>query len=201
MKQHHRIMVGSILTLVLVPSMAFADMGVPMLFVTFPAMCAALIPIIFLEAWVMAKRTEVGFKKSLETSGVANVASTILGIPLTWALLVVIQMLTLGGRGYGGIDTILGKFIAVTWQAPWLIPYEDNLYWMIPTASLVLLVPFFFASWLVEYWVARWMNKSIEPRIMKKVEFKMNLYSYLMLAGFNLIWLVLSLFQKTTIGL
>jgi hypothetical protein len=45
------------------------------------------------------------------------------------------------------------RVAAVTVQAPWLIPYEDQFYWMIPAASLFLMLPFFLVSVLTERYV------------------------------------------------
>jgi hypothetical protein len=43
-------------------------------------------------------------------------------------------------------------------SAAWLVPYENQLHWLIPAATLVLLVPYFFVSVLVERWmmIRRW---------------------------------------------
>jgi hypothetical protein len=60
-----------------------------------------------------------------------------------------------GGGSAHGLRTLSAKLLAVTWQSPWLIPYEDDLVWMVPAAALCLLVPFFFASVYIEYQVAR----------------------------------------------
>ncbi len=66
------------------------------------------------------------------------------------------------------------KVIAVTWQAPWLIPYESDFHWMMPVAGLVLLIPFFFVSWWSEYFVARKMIRDIEPVLIKKSVLKLD---------------------------
>ena len=92
-------------------------------------------------------------------------------------LLVILQMMT-GGGGSHGLDTPLKKFLAVTWQSPWLIPYESELYWMVPTAALVLLIPFFFASWFIEYQVGKRILRDIESTKIKEAVLKANLLSY-----------------------
>jgi len=46
-----------------------------------------------------------------------------------------------GGQAFG-LETTLGRVLAVTLQAPWLIPYDKDLYWMLP-AALTFLLPFF----------------------------------------------------------
>jgi hypothetical protein len=127
-----------------IPGVAYANAGVPMLFLAMPAFLMSLVPIIAIETLYILKGLELSLGQSLKTVSISNVASTIIGIPLTWFLLVLVQMVTGGGSAYG-INSVMGKVLAVTWQAPWLIPYEEDLNWMIPVAGVVLLIPFFFA--------------------------------------------------------
>jgi hypothetical protein len=83
----------------------------------------------------------------------------------------------------------LGKILAVTWQAPWLVPYESDLDWMVPAASVVLLVPFFAASWLIELRVNRRMLPEVDEQTLREATRDANLLSYLLLAGVALGWL------------
>ena len=49
-----------------------------------------------------------------------------------------------------------GERCTVTVQAPWVLPYsEEEFFWYFHAAALFLLIPFFFATWLIEYWVTR----------------------------------------------
>ncbi|MBI3353090.1 MAG: hypothetical protein HY036_10995 [Nitrospirae bacterium] len=146
------VILGGVLTTIVTP--AYADAGVPMIFITFPSMLIALIPIIIIESIVMSRYLSLATGRSLKAASIGNIVSTVIGIPLTWLLLVILQLLTGGGSAYG-LNGPFKKFLAITWQAPWLIPYESELYWMIPAATLILLVPFFFASWLIEYKVEK----------------------------------------------
>jgi len=165
-----------------VPSMAYANAGVPMLFLAMPALLFSLVPIIAIESLYISKGLKLPIGQSLKTVSISNLASTILGIPLTWLLLVVVQMVTGGGGAYG-IDSVMGKVLAVTWQAPWLIPYEKDLNWMIPAAGLVLMVPFFFASWSSEYFVSKKINKALSPLSIKSKVRNANLITYSLLAA------------------
>src|SRR5437870_1038067 len=67
--------------------------------------------------------------QTLRGSLAANVCSTFLGVPVAWLALVVAD-LSVGGGGAWGLDTPLQRLAAVTVQAPWLIPYEGEFYWM-----------------------------------------------------------------------
>ncbi len=79
------------------------------------------------------------------------------------------------------METITQKILAVTLQAAWLLPYENELNWMIPAAGTFLLIPFFFVSWFSEYFIAKKMIKNTEAVIIKKQVFNANLITYLLL--------------------
>ncbi|RVT45578.1 hypothetical protein EMM73_12790 [Rheinheimera sediminis] len=174
-----------------VPGIAYANAGVPMLFLAMPAFLMSLVPIIAVETLYISKGLELPFGQSLKTVSISNVASTLIGIPLTWLLLVLVQVVTGGGGAYG-INSAMGKVLAVTWQAPWLIPYEEDLNWMIPVAGLVLLIPFFFASWWSEYFVSKKLNKTLPSLSIKAKVRNANLITYSLLAAWPIGFWVLS---------
>lgn len=171
---------------------ASADAGVPMLFVTFPSMLLALVPIILLESVVLGRMMRRSAASFMKSATIANLVSTIVGIPVTWLVLVFLELLTGGGSAYG-LSTTLQKLLAVTWQAPWLIPYEGQLYWMVPTASLFLLVPFFFVSYLIEAPIVASIQCELPRPQVRAAIFRANVASYIGLAAFNLWWLVWAL--------
>jgi hypothetical protein len=175
----------------LIPGIAYANAGVPMLFLAMPAFLLSLLPIIAIETIYLSKGLKLPLGQSLKTVSISNAASTIIGIPLTWFLLVLVQMVTGGGGAYG-INTVMGKVLAVTWQAPWLIPYEEDLNWMIPVAGLVLLIPFFFASWWSEYFVSKKLNKSLPSLFISGKVRNANLITYSLLAAWPIGFWVLS---------
>jgi len=97
-----------------------------------------------------------------------------------------------GGGGAYGIDSVIGKVLAVTWQAPWLIPYEEDINWMIPVAGLVLLIPFFFTSWWSEYFVSKKINKTLPSLSIREKVRNANLITYSLLAAWPIGFWVLS---------
>ena len=171
---------------------ASANAGVPMLFITLPAMLIALVPIIVVEAFVVGHFLGSSAVSRAKSVAISNVASTIVGLPLTWIALVALQAVSGGGSSYG-ITTPMQKLLAVTWQAPWLIPYETDLYWMLPAASLVLLIPFFFTSYFVEASIATRLEPTYSRSHVRSAVFRANLCSYLLLAVFTLVWLFWSI--------
>jgi hypothetical protein len=167
-----------------IPVPAFADIGVPLIFVTFPGMIIALIPIIFIEAYII-KKAGVLYKLALKWTALANVVSTLIGIPLASIALAVPGIVTGGGRGYAyKIETFWGKISAVTWQAASFVMYESdpNPHWMIPVATLMLLIPFFGASYLIERAILRRGIKTVSQKEIDQRCFKANIVSYLLLA-------------------
>ena len=158
-------------------SILLFNMGVPMIFSSLPMMIIALLPIIFLEAFSFYSALELNFWRALKIETVANLTSTFIGIPIAWLLLVGIQLITGGGSAYG-INTLPKQFLAVTWQSPWLMPYQNNLRWMIPVARIVLLIPFFFASWFCEYLVIKYLFDDINSNGLSYTVRDANLLSY-----------------------
>ena len=127
-----------------------------MLAVVWPVSWMLLLPVVALEAVVALRSTGLGWKKCVLGSAIANAASTVLGIPLAWSLLVGLEMLLTSDGGVAfGLASPGARILSVMVQAPWLIPYksyESDLDWMIPSAALVLLIPFFFVSVFTESW-------------------------------------------------
>jgi hypothetical protein len=130
-----------------------------MLAIIWPASWILIIPIILVEALIARKIIGNPLKQSLIASTAANAFSTFIGLPICWGLLLGIEFITThGGRAYG-LGSYWSKALAITLQAPWLIPYESDLYWMIPAAAIVLLIPFFFMSVFSERWLFRKITK------------------------------------------
>lgn len=170
-----------------------ADAGVPMIALAVPAALLSIIPIIVLEAWMSRRIPHLNRKRRLLGVAVANGFSTLAGWPLLWIAWAAIQIFVIpGGRGCYGLDTFWGALASVTLQAAWLIPYEPDLYWMVPTASLVLLIPAFFVTVLIEGWVLRsgWPQVPVNER--KRFVWKANLASYALLISIDLVWLAYS---------
>ena len=171
------------------PKVAFANAGVPMIFLVMPTFAIAIVPIVIIESVYLAKTLKISGKVAGKTATISNLVSTLVGIPLTWILLVVIQILTGGDKAYG-LNSTLDKILAVTWQAPWLIPYESALHWMVPVAGLVLLIPFFFVSWWSEYLVSKKLLDATRVVIIKRAVRNANLITYGLLVLWSLaMWL------------
>jgi len=151
----------------------------------------AVLPVVLIESAIVHKPMSIPVRRVFLDVGVANVCTTILGVPLAWGVMLGLHMLTTGGSALG-MDTPAKMLAAVTLQAAWLIPYEDHLFWMIPAAATVLLIPCFWASVIIERWVLvrRWRDH--ERRAVFSAVFRANVWSYLFLFAAGSLWLVFS---------
>ena len=169
-----------------------ANIGVPMIFPQMILMGIALVPVAIIESMVVRKPMALRFPKALLHVGVANLLTTIVGVPLAWVAMFGLSFLTT--RGYAlGMNSPAKMLAAVTLQAAWLAPYEHQLVWMIPAAAMTLLIPCFLASVILERWVlvACWPKQ--ERRAVYRVVVRANVWSYLFLFAAGSVWLILSL--------
>jgi hypothetical protein len=186
LKIERRILCG-ILTVALwsVPSSAFADTGLPMIVLAFPGMAVLFIPIVAIEAYVLRRILGSSYSRALGPVVVGNAVSTFFGIPVAWILMVIAQFTFLNRFDVGWQASGPGLVRNIVSQSAFLPPYpgiQANMSWALPLAMLVLLVPFFLASWLIEYWVARLMMRDVEPRLVLRGVLVANAASYVMLA-------------------
>jgi hypothetical protein len=107
-----------------------ADAGVPMIFLTFPAMVALLVPIIALEAWLLRQWLGLDIWPAIKSSTLANIASTIIGVPGAWAVMFGLEI-SLGAsishlprldrlldKWQGPVANVLGALLASAWLGP-----------------------------------------------------------------------------------
>jgi len=170
------------------PSVAQANAGVPMIFIVAPILGWAIVPIIVAEGAALKFLLALENKRAYLASALGNALSTLVGIPLTWGLLVGLQLLS-GGDGAHGIATPLQKIGAVTWQGAWLIPYEDHLFWMIPAACLFLTVPFFLVSLWSERIVCTRLLKGHDRDAVCRAVLYANTLTYAVLGFASFLWL------------
>ncbi len=72
----------------------------------------------------------------------------------------------------------------------WLGP-GDGLYWAVPVAAMILLIPTFFASWYIEALIVDHMS-GLEWRDVRSAMFKANIASYALLYVGGCVWLIVS---------
>lgn len=173
-----------------------ADAGVPMLMLVFPAAFFLLVPIVAIETWVARRVSPVSAERRFLGVLLANAVSTIVGWPLTWIVLALLQLFVIpGGQSGYNFPPPFGAIASVTLQSAWLMPYEDQLYWMVPTAAMVLLVPAFFVTILTERFVFRFFWRETIAKDRKSFVWSANIASYGLLYAAGLAWLLYSIFH------
>lgn len=130
---------------------AGANAGMPMLFAMAPLIIIGIIPIVLIECLYIKNSMKRRFGESLKVSVVANFMSTMIGIPITWLLLVILEVFT----GGGGSQLPDSYFLKITVHAAWQLPDVHEQPWVLAGASIFLLIIFYFVSWWTEYLVIR----------------------------------------------
>lgn len=190
------------LFLLALPSIALANAGLPMLAVVWPLSLPAFIPIVVLESWILRRTLNISWRIALTQMVKANVLSTLIGIPLAWAISFAFELLLMfvvvniaGSNSYP--PHWVGDVGRVILSAPWLGPYREGGYWILPVAMSVLLIPFFFVSFWTEAWYVAGNVYPSDPKQARRAIWKANLCSYLVLFLACIGWLVFGLATHT----
>ena len=131
-----------------------------MIALTFPLMLMLLIPVIVIEGLLCKKWLGLTNWEAMKSNAVSNLVSTLVGIPLAWAIMLGLQfgaMASVERSHFLDSDSPLATAVALLLNSAWIPPAEGSNVWWIPAAILVLLVPFFFASYGIEYLVMAYM--------------------------------------------
>lgn len=172
----------------------FANAGIPMLAVVWPVAWIAFLPVVAIESLIARTGLDLRYRRALLVTGAANAASTFVGIPVAWFLLVIASAVT-GGAAWQDYRTTSQAILTVFRSAPWLAPYELDLGWMIPLAAILLCVPFYFVSVLIEYLVIRRMIPNDRGRVLRFC-WRANLWTYLGFALFYVGTLLASVYLE-----
>ncbi len=167
-----RINLFSAFALLIIPSMACANVGIPSIAIIWPFFWLAFIPVVFIEAFSMRRALpSYSFGKLLFYNTASNAASTFVGIPIAYTIMFV---LTFYGFNYlfplqEGVllDQILVSMFMFT-----AYPYQK-------LGIVLLLGIFFLISVLVERWVfAKMVGEEYSKPLIAQEVFKANLASY-----------------------
>ena len=171
----------------------FTESGVSMLSWHMLAILTTLIPIVLIEAYSAKRILGLSIGKAIGPISASNFTSMLVGFPALWALWLSVQLLVGGGASHS-LGTWWKKLYAVTVQAPWLVHNGRDLFWMVPTAALVMLVPAFFLSVWSERLVLQWFWKNEDRSRLTKFSFAAHVPSYAMLVFF---WCVFGAYSVT----
>ena len=171
-------------------STAHANAGIPMIIPAWMGMAVVLVPVIVLERLVLKRVLAISWLRSLWVTTASNLTSTVVGIPLTWVVLLAVQLLysSLGIR----IDyqVPVQRFLEFLPSSAWIFAGGDDGNWMVPVSMLIVLVGFFFASWAIELRVIKIMQPEQEPLSLRRAVMRANLLSNGLLA-LILLWALL----------
>lgn len=147
--------------LLLVPGVANADVGIPMLAFAWPAAWASLPVVVLLEGVAAHRLLALSFKDSLWLSLRANAWSTLIGIPIGWAAMLALEflmalVLTALPRGFLTGSPL--RFLVAPFYAAWIPPTRDV--WPLFAAGLLLCFPFYALSVRLEARIA----ESVVPK-------------------------------------
>jgi len=106
-------MFGVVLAL---PSVAYANAGVPVIGTTAGIMIMLLIPIILIEAAILRKYLDIGYKKALKPSMCANVLSTIAALPMAFVFTLALGEATQTSEWWYYTEDFLTGFLAIALQ-------------------------------------------------------------------------------------
>jgi len=173
-----------------------------MIVFTLPGMLALLLPIVWIESWLCRKSLGLTPWVAVKSNAVANLASTLLGVPAAWFLAFAFEFFIVETiphiPAFQHWHSPLARVLGIVFGPAWLAPDEKNLYWMIPVATAVLLIPTFFLSVWIEAFVVRRMlgvpeEDSIGYSRIRVAIRNANLVTYGLLVFGTSLWLLVSL--------
>jgi len=157
-----------------------AQTGYSLFGVQYLAMIAALAPVIAAEILVARRMLRLDATRAAVAVIPANLVSTVIGFPLVWLVLLVLQMPIAGGCARG-LASPFSRAYAVNIRVPWLIPHGHDLNWMIPAASIYLLIPAFFASVFIERWICAVFWRDVSKARLRRYSWRAHFVSYAVL--------------------
>ena len=166
-----------------------ANTGLPMLFFQLPYLALLLVPVVAIEAAVLRKRLGFDHLESFGGAMRANLVSTFAGFPLAWIVLVFVQCFFEGHMRSLSSPTQFDELLNL--QVAWVNPEIAS--WMVPAASMVLLVLCFPVSLLIEGWQLRWHWPEQSPSRVWRATLLANLASYAMLLALGAVELCFTL--------
>lgn len=171
------------------PTRARADAGIPMIVFSFPIMVGLLVFVVLIEAAYFRRRVNATWKDSLLSLGKANLLTTLVAFPLTWVVLVALEISlsvvlpkTLDGHKHfeALLNTTPGRALGFILSSAWLLPTKSK--WPVVAAFIVLLVPAYFVSGWIEAVIVSRRGWNESGSAVKGAVWRANLLSYLFLA-------------------
>ena len=173
----HRAAIAGGGLLVAMPGPASANVGIPMIGYAWPAAWLLLVPVILLEALVARRVLRTGWQAALKIAGLSNFISTLAGIPIAWA-----AVLLIGTVVHEVVPRPLHRWAIAPFYAAWLPPFVETPPWLVPASGALLCIPFRFASVWIERAVAQ-RFAGFQPGDIRRWAWRANLLSYSLIAA------------------
>ena len=163
---------------------ALADVGLPMIIIEWPLMLLALGPVIVLEALLIRRWVPLSHVDAFKGITKANVLSTLAGVPLAWLIMLAAEFAVVLPVGFAAdkwhwnLDAPVFKVVGLIVSSEWIGPEGNDLKWIIPSATAVLLVPCFFLSVWIESKVCIRTWKALDSEVVRRGVYRSNLASY-----------------------
>jgi hypothetical protein len=149
-----------------------ADIGLPTVALYLPFAWFALVPIILIETGYGARRYNLPFRRAFLAQATANCLSTVIGIPTTWLVIVLLQFFTIpSGAG-----------------PAWLLP--DPGWWTVAAAIAVLTVLFYVMSVATEGFVVARFFREVPRKTIRRWVIRANAITYTLLLALILVGFV-----------
>src|SRR5438309_1805886 len=103
-----------------------ANIGIPMIFIQWPLMLCALIPIIAAEALLIRRWLTLSYRDAFVGTTKANLLSTAVGVPLAWLAMLAVEFATVLPLGlaaekwHWGFESPVLQMIMFLFSIAWL---------------------------------------------------------------------------------
>jgi hypothetical protein len=165
------------------PAPAFADAGIPLLPVKFPAVLWFLLPVIVIETAYLQAALRTRWLRTLAAVISVNVGTTGLGYPLAWLLYAALNQYAGFPGGVSGALTewrMVPLWIGMKFFPDW--SGMQNQLVAILIIFLALLVPSYLLSRYLKSWVIEWYDLLHSNCDTRSAVMIANRFSYLILA-------------------
>ena len=178
----------------------FADVGIPMIFIQWPLMFFALIPVIGVEGILVRRWVSLSREQAFSGITVANVVSTLIGVPVAWLAMLAVQYAVLlpvdmaAERWHWQLDSPLFEVVGFALSVAWIAPFEA--YWTVPAAAALLLFPSFYVSVWIERRVCLRSWPTADKAAVRRGVYLANVGSYGLLFLLGCGWTVVALLTR-----
>lgn len=173
-----------------------ANVGIPMIFVQWPLMLVALIPVIFVEALLIHLWLSLSPQEAFIGIAKANVLSTAIGVPLAWGIMFVVELVafislaSVDAYWSWALDSPLFEVAFFIFSIAWPLPTTTAAARrLLPFSAALLLIPCFYASVWIECRSCLRSWARYDPALVRRAVYCVNLGSYALLFGLACMWL------------